>query len=72
MSASTAFEGAISKSHDEDHGYFVEITIPRSHLSVKSGEVLVNFAISDNSGGVDAIQDTSSTSTAKWIPITGL
>ncbi|MDY9917545.1 MAG: exo-alpha-sialidase [Proteiniphilum sp.] len=72
VSASAVFEGTISRNHDEDHGYFVEISIPRSKLSIKEGELLVNFSISDNQGGLDAIHDTSSTNTAKWIPITGL
>lgn len=57
---------------NDKSGYITEIAIPRSKLNIKSGEILVNFSISDSEGGEDAIVSTSSTSTAKWIPISGL
>lgn len=56
---------------DKNDGYIAEIKIPRSKLDIKSGEVLVNFLLFDNHEE-DAICDISSTSTAKWIPVTGL
>ncbi len=70
--ASTSYHGSISDDNDEDYGCIAEISIPRSKLNIKSGEVLVNFSIFDSRGGGDAVCDISSTSTAKWIPITGL
>lgn len=59
-------------SKNDKGGYVAEISIPRSKLNIKSGEILVNFSLFDNEGGEDAIVNTSSTSTAKWIPINGL
>ena len=53
-------------------GYIAEIAIPRSKLAIKSGEILVNFSLFDSVGGEDAISSTTSTNTAKWIPIIGL
>lgn len=70
--ANTSYHGSISDDNDEDYGYIAEISIPRSKLNIKSGEVLVNFSIFDSRGGGDAVCDISSTNTAKWIPITGL
>lgn len=70
--AKGAFNGTISQNTDTDQGYIVELAIPRSKLNIRSGQVLVNFAITDSEAGGDAIADTASTSTAKWIPITAL
>lgn len=67
-----AHRGTISQNQDKDHGYAVEIAIPRSKLSIKSGQLLVNFSITDSESGEDAIFNTTSTSTAKWIPLVGL
>ncbi|MBW8684710.1 hypothetical protein [Chitinophaga rhizophila] len=67
-----SFQGTISQSNDTDRGYTVEIAIPRSKLVIQAGKVLVNFSITDNAGGEDAIFNTSSTSTAKWIEVSGL
>ena len=72
ISARATFDGTILNNRDEDNGYIVEIAVPRSKLKIKSGEVLINFSIFDGQGGEDAISDTSATSTANWIPITGL
>lgn len=68
----TAYRGSISRNTDRDHGYIVEIAIPRSKLNIESGKVLVNFSITDNTGAEDAIFNTLATSTAKWIPVSGL
>jgi hypothetical protein len=67
--AKAAFNGTVSKNDDIDEGYIVEIAIPRSKLNIQSGQVLVNFSITDSEVGEDAISNTTSTSTAKWIPI---
>jgi len=58
-------------SKNDKGGYIVEISIPRSKLTIKSGEMLVNFSLFDNKEE-EAIANVSSTSTAKWIPINGL
>ena len=55
----------------DDYGYIAEIAIPRSKLTITSGQVLVNFSITKRNS-VDAICDVASTSTARWIPVTGL
>lgn len=70
--AKATFEGTVSKNDDTDQGYIVELAIPRSKLNIKSGQVLVNFSITDSEVGEDAISNTTSASTAKWIPITAL
>ena len=55
----------------DDYGYIAEIAIPRSKLTITSGQVLVNFSITKRNS-LDAICDVASTSTAHWIPVTGL
>ena len=55
----------------DDYGYIAEIAIPRSKLTITSGQVLVNFFITKRNS-LDAICDVASTSTARWIPVTGL
>lgn len=70
--AKAAFNGTVSKNDDIDEGYIVELAIPRSKLNIKSGQVLVNFSITDSGAGEDAIANTTSTSTAKWIPVVDL
>lgn len=72
VSVSAAYEGSIFDNSDEDYGYIAEISIPRSKLNIKSGEVLVNFSLFDVQGGEDAICSASSTNTAKWVAVTGL
>lgn len=67
-----AYRGTISQNQDKDHGYVVELAIPRSKLNITSGQLLVNFSITDSGSVEDAIVNTTSTSTAKWIPLVGL
>lgn len=50
----------------DDYGYIAEIAIPRSKLTITSGQVLVNFSITKRNS-LDAICDVASTSTARWI-----
>lgn len=66
------FKGTLDATFDRDHGYIVELSIPRSKLAIKSGRLLVNFEIHDSDSGEDAVTSTNGTSTTKWIPITGL
>lgn len=66
------YQGTISQNNDTDQGYVVELAIPRSKLNIQSGKVLVNFSITDSVSGEDAIFNTTSTSTAKWIEVSGL
>ena len=55
----------------DHYGYIAEIAIPRSKLTITSGQVLVNFSITKRNS-LDAICDVASASTARWIPVTGL
>ena len=55
----------------DNYGYIAEVAIPRSKLTITSGQVLVNFSITKRNS-LDAICDVASTSTARWIPVTGL
>ncbi|GAB3417633.1 DOMON domain-containing protein [Niabella aquatica] len=70
--AKAAYKGTVSNNSDKDLGYIVEIAIPRSKLNILSGQLLVNFSITDSRNGEDAIVNTSSTSTAKWTPVNEL
>ncbi|NDV64135.1 hypothetical protein [Bacteroides sp. 224] len=72
VSAVTVLCDASNSNKSDQYGYVTEISIPRSKLRIESGKVMVNFSISDSQGGEEAISSTSSTSTAKWIPIIGL
>ncbi len=56
-------------------GYRVELSIPRSKLTVTSGEILVNFAVYNKDTSGSATEDflaTSLTNTSKWVSINGL
>ena len=55
----------------DDYGYIAEFSIPRSKLTITSGQMLVNFSITKRNSE-DAICDVSSTNTVCWIPVTGL
>lgn len=60
-----------NESRMDDYGYIAEISIPRSSLAIAEGQVLVNFSITDRNTE-DAVCGTSSSSTARWIPVAGL
>ncbi|WP_222867679.1 sugar-binding protein [Sphingobacterium phlebotomi] len=70
--AKSNFRGTLDNNFDRDHGYMVELAIPRSELTIKSEQILVNFAIQDNESGEDAVTRTNGTSTAKWISVMDL
>lgn len=72
VNAKSNFKGTLDANFDRDHGYIVELSIPRSKLTIKSGQLLVNFALHDSGNGEDALANTNETSTTKWIPITGI
>ena len=55
----------------DNYGYIAEVAIPRSKLTITSGQILVNFSVTKRNS-VDAICDVASTSTARWIPVAGL
>lgn len=68
----TAFDGTIAKAEDTDHGYLVEVAVPRSELKIVNGEILVNLVMFDSQAGEEAIAPTTTNSLAKWIPVRGL
>lgn len=72
VTVQAAYDGTLSDNSDTDHGYLVEVAVPRSQLDLASGEILVNLVLFDSQGGEDAICPTSSRSIATWIPIAGL
>lgn len=53
----------------DKYGYIAEISIPRSSLTISSGQVLINFSITDNKEE-EAVGEVSSLS--RWIPVVGL
>lgn len=70
---SSSYDGTPAMNSDEDHGYLVEISVPKSSVAINNGMVLANFALFDiKNGGEDAILPTADKSTEKWIPIIGL
>lgn len=72
VTASAKFKGDVANVSDQDHGYIVEVAVPRSKLNIESGQIRVNFSIYDKQGGLDAISNVSSTSTANWVYVKGL
>ena len=73
VKVSSAYDGTPANNADEDHGYLVEISIPRSSLHISGGQLLANFVLFDiKNGGEDAIVPTGDLSTGSWIPINGL
>lgn len=60
-----------NKGRLDNYGYIAEVSIPRSSLTVSSGQLLVNFSITDKNTE-ESICNLSSMSTAHWIPIVGL
>lgn len=65
----TAHRGTPSITSDKDHGYIIEIAIPRAKLNISSGQLLVNFSLTESGKGEDSITGTNTTSTLKWIPL---
>ena len=67
-----AYQGTVDKKDDEDKGFIIEITIPKSAVEITDGKVLVNFGYYDAiSNSEDSLsKDTSSTSS--WLQIKGL
>lgn len=69
----SSYDGTPGLNVDEDHGYVVEIAVPRKSLPIKDGELLVNPVLFDiKNGGEDAIVPTADKSTEKWICVSGL
>lgn len=64
----------IDNKKNDKGGYRVEISIPRSKLTIKSGEILINLALKNLDTGGSATEDqiASTTDLAKWIPVNGL
>ena len=58
-----------NEDRNDNYGYISEISVPRSSLTISSGQVLVNFSITDNKEE-EAVSDVSSIS--RWIPVAGL
>lgn len=70
---SSSYDGTPGVNSDEDNGYLVEISLPKSSVAIKNGMALANFALFDiRNGGEDSIIPTADKSTDKWIPILGL
>src|SRR5690606_37554011 len=68
--ASSTYDGTISNNGDNDNGYLIEIAIPKSQFDLSSGQLLANFSLYDTEAATeDAIINTSTQSTANWIPI---
>ena len=68
-----AYAGTIDNNKDEDKGFIIEISIPKSSVEIIDGKVLVNFGYYDAlSNAEDSIADTGSNSTANWLTIKGL
>lgn len=72
ISVKAAYDGTPSDSSDEDNGYIVEISVPRSEINIADGEILVNLVLADTEGDEDAISSTTKRELIGWIPIIGL
>lgn len=69
VTVSSAYDGTLSNSADNDNGYLVEIAIPKSELGAYSGNAFINFSLFDVKGGEDAIVNTADRNTTYWIPL---
>ena len=72
VEGAVAYDGTIDKKDDEDKGFIIEISMPRSGIEIVDGKTLVNFGYYDaTSNSEDSLtKDTSSTSS--WLQIKGL
>ena len=70
--AAIAYDGTIDIKKDEDKGFIIEISMPKSGIEIVDGKILVNFGYYDAvSNSEDSLtKDTSSTSS--WLQIKGL
>ncbi len=69
VSVGSSYDGTLSDNSDTDHGYLVEIAVPKSEFNLSAGDLLVNFSLFDTQGGEDAIAGTAGNSTDRWIPL---
>ena len=68
-----AYAGTIDNNKDEDKGFIIELSVPKSSIEIIDGKVLVNFGYYDAlANAEDSIADTGSNSTANWLTIKGL
>lgn len=71
--AKVAYDGTLNQKDDTDKGYVLEISIPKSELSIKNGRLLVNALLFDAvAAREDAIVNSATTDTSTWPAISGL
>lgn len=68
--ALSGIEGTAGDAKDKDVGWLCELSLPKSKLSLKNGELIVNFALFDFSGLEDSLRDIKSMKT--WPIISNL
>ena len=67
-----AYDGTIDKKSDEDKGFIIEISIPRSSIEITGGKVLVNFGYYDAIANSQDSISKDTESSESWVPIKGL
>lgn len=71
--AKVAYDGTLNQKDDSDKGYVLEISIPKSELSISDGRLLVNALLFDAvAAREDAIVNSATTDTSTWPAITEL
>ena len=67
-----AYDGTIDNKSDEDKGFIIEISIPRSSIEITGGKVLVNFGYYDAIANSQDSISKDTESSESWVPIKGL
>jgi hypothetical protein len=70
--AAVAYEGSVDKKDDEDKGFIIEITVPRSSINITDGKVLVNFGYYDAISNSEDSLSKDTSGTGSWMVIKGL
>lgn len=68
-----SYDGDLSNTKDEDYGYLLEVSVPRSFVDTSAGEILMNASLYDAlASQEDAICNTADVDTKRWVAIKGL
>jgi hypothetical protein len=67
-----AYDGSIDRKDDEDKGFIIEISMPKSAVKVTDGKILVNFGYYDATANSEDSLSKDTGSSASWITIKGL
>ena len=70
--ATVAYQGSVDKKDDEDKGFIIEISVPKSAINIVEGKVLVNFEYYDATSNSNEALSKDPSGTSSWLAIKGL